>query len=69
MDQVARLLERPTLNETGITGRYEILLKFDAPEPEAIFRAIEDTLGLAVVEERRPIEMLVVRERAAEEPG
>ncbi|MDE2924570.1 MAG: TIGR03435 family protein [Acidobacteriota bacterium] len=68
-DQVARLLERPTLNETGITGRYEILLKFDAPEPEAIFRAIEDILGLAVVEERRPIEMLVVGERAAGEPG
>ncbi|MDE2851055.1 MAG: TIGR03435 family protein [Acidobacteriota bacterium] len=68
-DQVARLLERPTLNETGITGRYEILLKFDAPEPEAIFQAIEDILGLAVVEERRPIEMLVVGERAAGEPG
>lgn len=67
-DQVARLLERPTLNDTGITGRYEILLKFDAPEPEAIFQAIEDTLGLTVVEEQRPIEMLVVRERAPGEP-
>ena len=64
-DNVARLLERPTVNETGITGRYQILLKFDAPEPAAIFQAIEDTLGLAVVEEKRPIEMLVVRKQAA----
>ena len=69
VDQVARLLERPTLNETGIEGRYEILLKFDAPEPEAIFQAIEDTLGLAVVEEKRAVEMLVVREAAEDEPG
>ncbi len=64
-DNVARLLERPTVNETGFTGRYQILLKFDAPEPAAIFQAIEDTLGLAVVEEKRPIEMLVVRKQAA----
>ena len=64
-DIVARLLERPTVNETGITGRYQILLKFDAPEPAAIFQAIEDTLGLAVVEEKRPVEMLVVRKQAA----
>jgi len=62
-DNVARLLERPTVNETGITGRYQILLKFDAPEPAAIFQAIEDTLGLAVVEEQREVEMLVVRQR------
>ena len=69
VDQVARLLERPTVNETGIAGRYQILVKFDAPEPEAIFRAIEDTLGLTVVEEKRTVEMLVVRERAPGEPG
>lgn len=68
-NNVARLLERPTVNETGIAGRYQILLKFESPEPEAIFQAIEDTLGLAVVEERRTIEMLVIRERAEKEPG
>lgn len=68
-NNVARLLERPTVNETGIAGRYQILVEFDAPEPEAIFQAIEDTLGLAVVEEKRAVEMLVVREAAANEPG
>ena len=67
-DQVARLLERPTVNETGIAGRYQILVEFDAPEPEAIFQAIDDTLGLVVVEEKRAVEMLVVREAAANEP-
>ncbi|MCY3932465.1 MAG: TIGR03435 family protein [Acidobacteria bacterium] len=67
-NNVARLLERPTVNETGIAGRFQILVEFDAPEPEAIFQAIEDTLGLAVVEEQRAVEMLVVRERAAGEP-
>lgn len=63
--RVAFLLGRPTLNETGITGRFQILLEYDSPEPETVFQAIEDTLGLAVVEEKRPIEMLVVRKQAA----
>ena len=62
VDRVAHLLERPTLNETGITGRYQILLKFGSPEPESVFQAIEDALGLAMVAEKRPVEMLVVRE-------
>ncbi|MCY3968693.1 MAG: TIGR03435 family protein [Acidobacteria bacterium] len=67
VDRIAYLLERPMINETGITGRYQILLKFDTPEPESVFRAIEETLGLAVVEEKRPVEMLVVRKHAAGE--
>lgn len=62
---VAQLLGRPTLNETGLTGRYQILLNFDSPEPESVFQAIEDTLGLAMVAEERPVEMLVIREHVA----
>lgn len=62
--RLAYLLETPTLNETGIAGAYQILLKFDSPEPEPVFQAIEETLGLAVVKEKRPVEMLVVRKHA-----
>ncbi len=65
--RLAYLLETPTLNETGIAGAYQILLKYDSPEPESVFQAIEETLGLAVVKEKRPVEMLVVRNHIAGE--
>lgn len=67
---VASLLNQPVLDETGLEGRYQIDLKFDLEnDPESVLRAIEDTLGLSIVSEPRPIEMLVVRERAEEGPG
>ncbi len=60
----AHLLNQPVFNETGLTGRYRIDLKFDTEEdPESLVRAIEETLGLEMVMAERPVEMLVVRER------
>ena len=67
---VASVLNQPVLDETGLEGRYKIDLKFDVQnDPESLLRAIEDTLGLSIVSEPRPIEMLVVTERAAEGSG
>ena len=61
---VASLLQQPVLDETGLSGRYKIDLKFDLEkDPESLARAIEETLGLALVPEERTIEMLVVRKR------
>ncbi len=61
--RVAHLLERPVLDETGLTGRYQIDLKFDIEnDPESLSRAIEDTLGLELVLAERPVQMLVVTE-------
>lgn len=63
VDLVASFLKRPVLNETGLTGRYKIDLKFDIEEDaEALARAIEETLGLELASAERPVEMLVVRE-------
>ena len=59
----ASLLNRPVVNETGLTGRYQIDLKFDIEEdPGSLVRAIEETLGLEMVLAERPVQMLVVRE-------
>ncbi len=60
----ASLLNRPVFDETGLTGRYQIDLKFDLEEdPESLVRAIEETLGLEMVMAERPVEILIVRER------
>ena len=60
----ASLLNRPVFDETGLTGRYEIDLTFDVEEdPDSLVRAIEE-LGLEMAKAERPVEMLVVRERA-----
>lgn len=68
--RVAHLLERPVLNETGLTGRYQIDLKFDVKDdPESLYRAIEDTLGLELVLAERPVRMLVVSAYVAKESG
>lgn len=63
VDTAASLLKRPVLNETGLTGRYRIDLKFDLEEdPASLGRAIQETLGLELASAERPVEMLVVRE-------
>lgn len=68
--RVAHLQKRPVFDETGITGRYQIELTFDLKEdPESLSRAIEDVLGLELVQAERPVRMLVVREHMAKQPG
>lgn len=58
VDTVASLLKRPVLNETGLTGRYKIDLKFDMEEdPGSLARAIEEALGLRLVSTERPVEV------------
>jgi uncharacterized protein (TIGR03435 family) len=58
----------PVLDRTGITGHFNIDLKWDETDrqhrnPEALKQALKDQLGLELVPSREPIEMLVV-ERA-----
>lgn len=68
--RVAYLLERPVVNETGLTGRYQIDLRFDVKEdPGSLSRAIEDTLGLELVLAERSVRMLVVTEHRTKESG
>jgi uncharacterized protein (TIGR03435 family) len=72
--ELAQSLGRVVLNQTGLTGRYDLTLKWtpdDAPtpmkngEPDAsappdIFTAIQEQLGLKLVSTKGPVPVLVI---------
>ncbi|HZQ45797.1 MAG TPA: TIGR03435 family protein, partial [Verrucomicrobiae bacterium] len=57
-------LKTPLIDKTGLTGRYDVELTWDATEqdynPEGMRQAILDQLGLELVSDHQTIEMLVV---------
>jgi uncharacterized protein (TIGR03435 family) len=65
-------LGKPVVNETGLTNRYDIRLKWemskrellpgamDGPDPEAIRAAVREQLGLALSLQRRAMPVLIV---------
>jgi uncharacterized protein (TIGR03435 family) len=67
-------LDRPLLNRTGLTGRYDFEMKF-RPSPteafglegESVFTMLEEQLGLHVEQTRAAIGVLVVDQ--AQKPG
>jgi uncharacterized protein (TIGR03435 family) len=62
------LLGVPVVDETGLTGSYDFELRwsgdFDlaksSDQKKQVERALREQLGLELVPDRRPIEMLVV---------
>jgi uncharacterized protein (TIGR03435 family) len=62
---LARPVGRPVVDKTGITGNYDIKLKF-APEGStdsqlpSIFTALQEQLGLKLKPQKVPVEMLVI---------
>jgi uncharacterized protein (TIGR03435 family) len=57
-------LGKPVVDETGLTERFDMQLKWDheAPDPAAtLVRAVREQLGLEVTPARREIEVLVLR--------
>ena len=58
---VASRLGRPVLDETRLHGSYRIKLQFDPEDHSSIAHAIKSTLGLELVQERRQVRMLIVR--------
>jgi uncharacterized protein (TIGR03435 family) len=72
-DVLTRLLDRPALDKTGLTGHYDFKLTYDqssvkppmmgmqnAPtDGPSIFAAVED-LGLKLTPEKAPVEILVI---------
>lgn len=52
-------LQRPVVDETELTGNYDVMLTWDPEKPESLFEALRK-LGLELREARRPIELLVV---------
>jgi hypothetical protein len=58
-------LQTPVIDETGITGTYDIELKWKErgeadPDHDAMKQVLFDQLGLELVPDHRPVEMLVM---------
>lgn len=53
-------LDRPLVDETGLTGAYLIDVRADAATPRALLSAVAERLGLVVTSARREVQMLVV---------
>ena len=59
------MLEKPVLDETGLTNRYDYELKWEAneqkhPDAETLTKAVLDQLGLELRPAKRKIEVVVV---------
>ena len=54
-------LDRPVLDETGLTGRYDIGLREDLSSTSEFIEQLRMQLGLALTPARRDVPMLVVR--------
>jgi bla regulator protein blaR1 len=71
IETIAGEVERPIVDRTGFTAQFNFLLDFaPASDPKAsgpsLFTALEEQLGLRLVEAQAPIEMLVIE--SAERP-
>ena len=63
-------LDRPVVDKTGLTGTYDIRLTYTpenwmsrGPEPDldvSIFTAVQEQLGLRLVQQKANVEILVV---------
>jgi uncharacterized protein (TIGR03435 family) len=56
------MFARAFVNETGLTGRYDLTVNGEFSGPDAFFAAMKDQLGLVVTPARRAVETLVVRQ-------
>jgi len=61
---ITAVMGRPVINQTGLTGAYEILVDYEpdnsAPGDPNLQHAIEDTLGLRLEYRKVPISVFVV---------
>jgi uncharacterized protein (TIGR03435 family) len=55
-----RVLGKTVLDETGLAGRFDFELKWDAANPPSMIEAVRTQLGLELTPSRRPLEYLVV---------
>jgi uncharacterized protein (TIGR03435 family) len=54
-------LDRPVVDETGLSGRYDIELHGDREHGGTIFKRIRDELGLMLTADRREVPFIAVR--------
>ncbi len=56
-----RTLDIPVEDGTGLTGNYDITMKWDRKDPDGLKQSLLDKLGLELVSTNMPIDMLVVQ--------
>jgi uncharacterized protein (TIGR03435 family) len=67
-DVMKYFVERPVVDQTGLTGRYDFRLKWSPDEaqssdpnaPPGIFTAIQEQLGLKLVATKAPVDVIVI---------
>lgn len=57
---LADIIERPVINETNIEGHYDIYFTWDRKGTASIPAALKQQLGIQSVEEKRPIDLLII---------
>jgi uncharacterized protein (TIGR03435 family) len=65
-----RCLDRPILDESGLTGRFDILVNWgdedgSHSDREGLKKALVQQLGIELLPDKRPLEMLVVQNGTA----
>jgi uncharacterized protein (TIGR03435 family) len=59
-NELSSLLNRPVLDQTGLTGHYELNLEWMADDRMSILAAIQQQLGLKLEMQKGPVEILVI---------
>ena len=79
LEQLSRMLDRPVLDGTGLSGLFDFTLEWapegksgeaaaDLPSGPSLFTAIQEQLGLKLEARKAPVELLVV-DRAEKTPA
>ena|ERR1700722_15175067 len=54
------IFQRPVIDETGLTDKYDIDIKWTSYDEDSLKKVLLDQLGLELVPTNMPVEMLVV---------
>jgi uncharacterized protein (TIGR03435 family) len=64
---LSMVLDRMVLDRAGLSGEFDIALKWNSAEGPSIFTAIQEQLGLRLDADRGPVEVVVIE--SAEQPS
>jgi len=59
-NSIGAQLKKPVLDETGLTGRYDVELEWSDQTPEGLASAVREQLGLSLQRARKSVEFLVI---------
>ncbi len=60
LDNLADTIDRPIFDETGLTGRFDLVLSWTQNDAASLKAAIKDQLGCDLSEETRNVDLLVI---------